>query len=168
MARPANTYDALSWELSPKVERVEKFGFGDFSQEEELCDYIDAHPRLFSLDILEEEYQSHEREWDLNQYRRFGPRCTRVDFMFSTDVSECVLVECKNPVNIYSEIRNAIAQLMAYRVVTMENDITPDRCLLVTSKYHPVVGKMIDSYELPIEVFVLGKDRILKLKGLTN
>lgn len=153
-----------TWELSQKKEYKGIVSFDDFNKEADLCDYIELNAELFALDILEEELVSFEREWDLNQYRVYGPRPKRVDFMFKTDKSECILVECKNPTNTYSELRNAVAQLMSYSITCIDNFVNPDRFIIVSTEYHPVVGRMIEHYNLDIEFYLVSKGQLMRLK----
>lgn len=153
-----------NWELSQSVKCNGIVDINSFNNESDFCDYIELNAERFCVDILEEEFVSYEREWDLNQYRVYGPRPKRVDFMFKTDKSECILVECKNPTSAYSELRNAVSQIMSYNITCMENFITPERCVIVSTKYHPVVGKMIKHYNLDIEFYLVSKGKLMRLK----
>src|SRR5690625_1249265 len=159
-------HENIPWELSQEVIKHKSFRFSDFEKEKDLCDYIDANAANFCIDLLEEEYVSHKREWGLNHpiAPQYGTGRRSVDFMFTTDRSECVLVECKNPTHTYSELRDSVSQMMAYRVMCIDRGMSPDRCVIVTSEYHPIVARMIHEYALPFEVFVLGRGQILKMK----
>jgi len=165
MARPLQ-HTLTPWELCPKQVKESSFGFNDFSREKDLCDYIEVNADRFCRDVLEEDYVSHHREWDMGHSMSpwYGTGRRTVDFMFRTDKSDCVIVECKNPTHTYSELRDAVSQLMAYRVMCMDSGIEPNRCLIVTSEYHPIVGRMIHEYSLPFELIVLAKGKAMKMK----
>lgn len=153
-----------TWELSKQVKVKDKIEFNEFDNESDFCDYIEINAEKFCIDIIEEEFVSYEREWDMNQYKVFGPRPKRVDFMFKTDKSECILVECKKPTSAYSELRNAVSQLMSYNITCIDNFIEPERNIIVSTKYHPVVGRMIDHYNLDIEFYLISKGQLMRLR----
>lgn len=156
------------WELCPKVQLNKGVEYGRFSTESDFCDFIEDHAEMFCIDLLEDEMIQYSREWDLNAYRMFGARPKRVDFMFKTRNSECILVECKNPHHAYTELRNAVAQLMSYYVTAKGNGVTVDRMVIVSTKHHETVVKMIEEFNLPIEYYLLKRGQILKAQINTN
>lgn len=153
------------WDKSIKVHTKGKFSFSDFKNEKELCEYIEKNAKEFCENVLEEDFLSYEREWNMNRDKFFGPRSTSVDFMFRTKQSRCVIIECKRPRNIYSELRGAVSQLLAYSIVCKKNHEHPERHIIVTTGFHTVVSDMIKEFDLPLELFVMGRNTTLRLRN---
>ena len=66
-------------------------------------------------------------------------------------------VECKHPKQAFSELSRTISQMMAYSVLADRHDNPLDRLILVTSEYNSIVGEIIQKYEIPIDIVVLGR-----------
>lgn len=123
-----------------------------FKSEKELCDYLEINIQSFALEILGEPLVSYKRESYLG-YRAFGANKPRIDFELFTP-NKRVLVECKNPTNVFGEITRAISQLLTYGAMAGGDC----ELVLVTSKTLPIVQQTILRYNLPIKVVYLTKD----------
>lgn len=161
--------------LEHKINRWENYGLvpdanvyllDRFKTEKELCDFIDYHAKHFAEDVLNIEYKSHKREFYLGQRINvslgFG-NMPHIDFMFEDNNGKVILVECKNPSNIYAELSNAIGQILSYYCTAKENGIGVDRMCIVTGRYNDKIRKVINQFNLPIEVYVMSKQNVLKV-----
>lgn len=134
----------------------------DFKTEKEMCNYIQSHSEEFAKDILGIEIIGCEREYYLGQRIRRGNR-PHVDFMFRSKENDIIIVECKNVNNIFSELSGAISQLLSYYIIAEDNRINIKRMCLVVNKFDDRLRKVIEKFNLPIELFVFSKTNTLKL-----
>lgn len=154
------------WENCGLVANANTYLGANFKSEKELCDFIDDHAEDFAKDILNIEYKSHKREFYLGQRINvslgFG-NMPHIDFMFEGNSGKVILVECKNPSNVYAELSNAIGQILSYYCTAKENGIEVDRMCIVTGRYNDKIRKVINQFNLPIEVYVMSKQNALKV-----
>lgn len=152
------------WATAPKVTDHKNYESNDFKIEKDLCDFIEYNISQFVSEVLEEGGRfTYKREFNLNQIQSFGPRPRRIDFYVEKEDGRGVLIEVKNPKNCYSEVNNAISQIMSYIVTAKKSGVNVYRAVLVTSKYHKILKEVINEFHLPIEVFVMSKNHTLKL-----
>lgn len=152
------------WASAQKITNFKDYESNDFKSEKELCDFIEWNIQPFVSNVLEESGSfKYKREFNLNQIQSFGPRPRRIDFYVEREDGKGVLIEVKNPKNCYSEVNNAISQIMSYIVTAKNSGVNVYRAVLVTSRYHKVLKEVINEFQLPIEVFVISKKHILKL-----
>lgn len=135
----------------------------DFNTEKELCDYINLHPAIFAKDVLEINYLGHDREYCISEDRRLNKTWkARVDFRFNGPNGD-IYVECKNPVHTYSEANTGIGQILGYNCLAQLFNRRVDRYVLVTTKYNPILRMVISKFNLPIEVYIISKQRVVKM-----
>lgn len=157
------------WEDAYKIRDWENYISNDFNNESQLCDFIELNKEEFAREILEIEYLSHVREYYVKGKRRFKDKNTaRVDFLFTSTSGENILVECKNPKNVYCDLRNGLIQLMAYYCDTKKSGIKVDRLVLLTTKFDIVIQEIIAEYKLNVEVIVFSKQHSMRLCIINN
>lgn len=130
----------------------------EFKTENDLCEFIANSSKDFCKDVLEIEPTEFKREAHL-RYHRFGPRPERVDFVFYEN-DGLHIVEVKKPRNTYSEINRAISQIMDYICLAEDNGKKVKSAWLVTTKIHQTVIRVIQRFNLPINVCVISKERV--------
>jgi hypothetical protein len=135
----------------------------DFGTEKELCDFIEVKAKIFASEVLGVEYKSYIREYYISGDSRINKnKKGRVDFVFHSDKGD-IYVECKKPTHSYSESVNAISQLLAYSCLADTFKRQLYRMVLVTTRYNPMLLKVIKKFNLPIEIYVLSKSNVMKL-----
>lgn len=135
----------------------------DFNSEKELCDYIEENIQLFCRDCLSVSYQSHRREYPLEEGRRTkGTR--RIDFLIITSENERIGIECKHPIT-GSELGPAIGQVLSYMTLFERYGRPLARIIIVTTKLDPVSPFVIDKFNLPIGLIGFDKDKFLTYKN---
>lgn len=140
---------------------------GEFSNESEMCDYVEGNICSFSEDILASPYISHEREYKL--YRNIGPKArkgSRTDF-FIESAEGPIVVEVKSPKQPRHELNRAISQLLAQGSDFKKLHGVFPRMILLVSCYYDDIADVIKDFNLPIEVVVMSKDYAVRmdLKG---
>jgi hypothetical protein len=154
---------AESFETAERIVDFKEYQSEDFRTEKELCDYINSHIKEFCTDVLEIEYIDHEREYCISHDRRINQNHkARVDFKFTTPFGD-VYVECKKPSHLYSESNQSISQILAYSCIADFYKRDVSRLVLVTTRYSAILGAVIRKYNLPIEVYVFSKNKVLKM-----
>lgn len=134
----------------------------DFKKESELCDYIENNIKNVCIDLFEDEYVSHEREFNIDKVSYYKGSPKRIDFYIITKKHK-ILCEVKNPTNVYSELTNGMAQMMSYIVTAERNNIEYDRTVIISSKYHGQFLDIRNRFNLPIEFYCVSKSKLLKL-----
>ena len=153
-----------TWDKCTKVSEPKEYINQDFVSEKELTEYIDKYAQLFARDVLEIDYLSHKKEFYLGTGRGFKCANTaHADFLFTSKTGENILIECKHPRFVYSEVRNGIVQLMAYYCDCKKYGFKVDRMCLVTTKFDIVLRDVIKEFNIPVEVYVFGKNTSLKM-----
>lgn len=133
-----------------------------FLKEKELCRFFEQNIQDVTEKALGYTYKAHKNEWRLGT-KAHDPmtgrimQTPRVDYMIETQEGKRLLVECKNFVQTYAESTRAVSQLLGYGVIAEENDQPAEMVLLVT-KAHPVMLKIIKKYNLPITVLIMNKE----------
>lgn len=146
-----------------KYKTVEEFLTKDtpWVRESDLVDFIETNIELFVSDSLNSNYITHKREWFFQDSRPFGANKPRIDLMIETDGGR-VGVECKLPKQTFAELSRAISQLLAYSVMADNHKNSLDRLVLVTTQYNPIVSGIIQKYELPIDLIIMGRHQRLE------
>lgn len=161
-----------TWDQSLKVNEFIRYISKDFKNESEMCDYIEKNAELFAKDVLEIEYKSHKREYYLGDTLLIGRKkgnLPRIDFAFTSIDNEIILVECKNPSNIYSELCISIGQILSYYCIAKKNGVKVNRICIVSTQFNMVIRDIIIEFNLPIEFYILNKTNLLKLiNGSSN
>lgn len=152
-----------SFSTTTRVSNVDEAITRDFKNEKELCDYIDLYPSIFAKDVLEIDYLGHEREYCISGDRRMNKNWkARVDFKF-TGPNGDIYVECKNPIHSYSEAHTGLGQILGYNCLAELFNRKVERYVLVTTKYNPILKMVIGKFNLPIEVYIISKQRVAKM-----
>lgn len=151
MVKPQNlsSKPRLKWKLSA-VDGL----FGIFKDERSMCDFIEHNIELFTLDVLNEELVSYEREYSFGEnvvYKRSRP--TRVDFYIETKNHKAI-IEVKNKCNT-NACRSIIGQILSYGTKGNYNKL-----IVVLPGVNDILIDTIDKYELPIEVVMLTNKQI--------
>lgn len=153
-----------TWDNAIKIFDWENYISNDFNNERDLCNFIELNKIEFAKEILEIDYKSHKREFYLGTGRRYiDKNMARVDFLFTSQTNQNIIIECKNPSNTYTELRNGLIQLMAYYCDCKIYGFKVDRMILVTTKFNPIIQLIIKEFKLNIEVIVFSKAQCMKL-----
>jgi hypothetical protein len=134
----------------------------DFKTEKDLCNYIENNIELFCIDVLNDIYISHSREFSINKKMRYNDN-KKIDF-FIKCANKTYAIEVKNP-TYKSELYAGIGQLLTYTVLFEINQIKVDRYILLTTKYDEIASKTIKKYNLPIDLYIFCKSTYLKLEN---
>ena len=83
--------------------------------------------------------------------------------MFKSKDGDIIIIECKNVTNTFSELSGSVSQLLSYAVIAEDNNIKIDRMCLVVNKFDDRLRKIIEKFNLPIELFIFSKTNVLKM-----
>lgn len=140
----------------------------EFKSEKDLMDFIELNIVDFCQDLLEVTYKSHHREYPLVNVQRSRIKGNRrLDFLIRTQDDKVIVIECKNP-TFANELTSAVGQCLAYKSLLANVSIQADRVILVSSKIDPTVPQMIDDYNLPLEFFVMDRNKMTKFIGYAS
>lgn len=139
---------------------VESFKTSDtpWSSEKQLVDFVEHNIIKFTKDSLGLEYISHAREWYFSNSKAFGANKPRIDLMILTNKGR-VGVECKLPKQAFSELSKSLSQILSYSVLADLSNNPLERLVLITTQYDPIISGVIEKYELPIDIVVLGRQQ---------
>lgn len=123
----------------------------NFSKERHFCDFIENNIKLFCSQCLNDEYESHVREYKLESHKR---KSRSVDFLIKTKSGTDRLVEVKNPKYI-SELHAALGQVLNYGFLYKKDS----ELIIVTSVFdHEIIGT-IKKNNLNVKVIGLDKEK---------
>jgi len=136
-----------------------------FKTEKDLCDYIELNMNLFCKELFEDEYISHEREFNLFKYlhpkinQRRAKQHSRIDF----------LIKCKNS-NYAVEVKNRkeelaakpFGQMLLYNMELKQAGIIAKQCI-VSSFYDYRLQALIRFYGLDFDYFLFNKEYSAKV-----
>ena len=133
-----------------------------FPSESELADYIEFNLPKICDTLFLDKYKSHEREsyishWRVPSIKRKTGNRSRVDFKVEGNNGN-YLIECKNPKSVAREINRSIAQMLDYVIAAEEYGVKIKEYWILTTRYHETMGKIINRFDLPINVCVLNKE----------
>ena len=128
-----------------------------FASEKEYTKFVLANIDEWVLNIFGETVKNTHQEWYLAKVRRFGANQPRIDLMIELNNGKRIGIEIKNPKQLFHESSRAISQLLSYSIIAEENEVPIDEMVLVVPEFHPVLGKMIAKYNLPIRVVLITK-----------
>lgn len=132
-----------------------------FSTEKEMCDYIEQNIGEFCSETFCDAYVSHVREYAFGSGIRHGAVSEkgvpniRADFIISCKGSNYIL-ECKNPLQVQTELTRGIGQLLMYDVAMREAGLIA-RHVLVSSRPNEMVAKIIRENRLPLDFILFNK-----------
>lgn len=161
--KPSLTEDSGPFVDCALISNHKIYEANDFPTEKGLCDFLHERAPILAKEILGINYQGHEREFIISGDSRVNKSSKgRVDFMFK-DGDGCILVECKKPTHCYSESVNAISQLLAYSCLSDQYNLNYQRLVLMTTRFNPMLKEVIKKFNLPVEVYIVSKDHVMKL-----
>lgn len=146
----------------------EYFKSKEFNKEKDMCDYIEDNIDIFCEEVLNTKYISHQRESYLDKAVKLQPNKPHVDFFIETENKEYIIVECKNPINVYRENVLAIGQILDYIRVAENNGFKIKEAWICTSRIKEGICETINKFNLPIKVCLLNKKYNAVLKGSDN
>lgn len=145
-------------EIFIKREDVNQYETYEYKTEKQLEEIIIENITAFCKNILEDEYISHERQYNINGRKGGNKRRTRylliIDILIKCKHKNYV-VELKKP-KFISGNREAIGQLLNYGLYF---DETKTELILVTTKLDTDTACVIDKYKLPIKYIFIDKNR---------
>lgn len=133
-------------------------------KERELCDILEGKIEQFCFDVLWESYISHRREYTFWAIW-FWPNRPKIDFIISC-VWWDILLEVKNPINSWNEMRAAIWQSLSYLSIAKRTNHNIKRNVLLTTRTSIDVCETITELKLPIELLIIEEERVLILTWL--
>lgn len=140
-----------------------------FRNEKEMCDYIERNIELFCEEVLEDKYESHQREyslkWQRGTFKRGRPN-TRFDFLITCE-NQTYIVEAKNPTQIYTEMSRAISQLMLYEMLAEDFGIEA-KIVIVASLHSDIFLRMLKRFNLNYGYIVFNKHSSARLLGFED
>lgn len=129
-----------------------------FENEKALCDFFEEKIKDICLE-LGHDYKTHKREDGITP-RRFGGNKPRIDFRVITHQGGSVLIECKNPTNVYPESINSIGQALGYLQIAKRANIKIDEVFIVTSTFDISAIEIIQEHKLPISICIIDRDNL--------
>jgi hypothetical protein len=154
-AKGNKLYDSL---LSLNENQVNSLITKDFKSEKDLCDYIERNIQLFCIDVLNDLYISHKKEFTINGYNQ-SKNSKRIDFFIECEKYKYI-IELKNPF-YKSELSYGIGQLLTYSILIDKADKN-FKFILITTKYDDLSARIINEYKLPIDIIIFSKAKYLK------
>lgn len=142
----------LKFKSAKEIKKFAKFPW----KEKQLCDYLEDKIKEFCLEVLDEEYVSHKREWYF-WLKRFWWNTMSIDFMVETK-NGLILLEVKNPTAPWSEMASAIWQSLVYRSHAEYKWYDVYRNIILTTRTTVNINGTIVSMKLPIELIVIQED----------
>jgi len=134
----------------------------DFSNEKDLCEFIESNIEEFCVEVLDVEYLSHIREFQLvktGRNRLKGNR--RIDFFIRSKCGKTIGIECKHPTYI-SELSNCVGQCLSYIALFEAQGIILDRLVITSTRVDNILPLVIHKFRLPIEYVAMDKTKHLK------
>jgi hypothetical protein len=144
------------------VQLQERLTKSEFCSEKELVDFIEKNIIETVESLLGERYLSHKREW------RFGLKAhniltggyiglPRIDLVIETNNGRRIGIECKNPIQIFSENSKVVSQLLSYIILAEQAKMPFNRTILLTTKVNANIIDVIKRFNLPIEILVISR-----------
>jgi hypothetical protein len=136
----------------------------DFDNEKKLCNFIEKNIKIFAKEILNISDFSYERESYISLFnkpaikQKTGNK-SRVDFKI-IEKSGIHLIECKNPKNTQRELNRSISQILDYIITAESFNKKVLSSWLVTSKIHYSLTKIIERFNLRINILLLNKKEL--------
>ena len=131
----------------------------DWESEKEFCDYLEINIENICLDLLDEKYICHQREFQI--YRTTGRTARRIDFLITTDKGN-VLCEVKRPTESSMQMFYAVSQILLYLHLAEIKGIKIHRSIILTNDSHEDLTGVINKFQLPIEIYIVGKKQLYK------
>jgi len=94
----------------------------------------------------------------------FGSNKPRIDLVIKMEDGSKIGVEVKNPIQCFAELSRSVSQILANAILEEDFSSEFDQLALITSRFDPIVIKIIKKFELPIRLFVVNKDVHCEIK----
>lgn len=130
-----------------------------YKTEKELKDYIENNIDICIKDLENEEVLLYKREYNFSKIFNDKQK-SRVDFYVKTKTNKGIIIECKNPTNIYPELVTSISQLLAYNINAQKKGFVINSLWIITTVYDNIIFEIIDKYNLPINICAINKNKI--------
>lgn len=129
----------------------------EFKNEEDYQSFIEENIERFCEDVLQlGKYVSHKSKFYV-EIKRFGGNRQRPDLYIQGE-NKSAIVELKYPKNSFSELRNALSQLMCYSVLADENGLKYDKLCLVSPIYQSKLFSTFKKFAPFIELYYLTRN----------
>jgi hypothetical protein len=129
----------------------------DFANERELEDFVFDNSAFWVKDFYGRDKCKITRQGYFGNIKFFGANKPRIDLYLELDTGKRIGIEIKNPNQLYSELSQSISQLLSYSVIADETGNSFDELAIITSKFDPILTKVIKKFNLPIRVFIVNK-----------
>lgn len=138
------------------VLNVKKIRTNKYPKEKDLQDSIINNIQSFCNIILEDEYITHQTEYNVKRQSLYGPRPPRVDIYIQCK-NYNYIIEVKNPLNKTENIAS-IGQILNYG-----RKLDPKAKLVIVTSYFDIdVATTIKYYNLPIKYIFIDNNVCLE------
>lgn len=128
----------------------------DFKKEKEFQEYLVNNANFWTKDFFKIDSFAMIEQYYFGDIKYFGANKPKIDICIEGE-GKRIGIEVKNPKQCYSELSRSISQLLAYSVLAEESNVKFDELAIMTSRFDPILIKVIKKYKLPIRIFIVNK-----------